>query len=249
MKNLKVNVSEDLGIFKLLKGNRPPNPHHVKRLASSIEKFGMLANPILVNEDYEIIDGQHRYLAAKETGSPVYYIIAEGYALEQVHALNMNQKNWTAIEFLNGYADMGIEDYVILKKFLKRHSWLRVNDAVAICSNVTSSHINEANYTNNINSTRLFKEGTWKARDMVLAEINANKIKSIEPYFDAYDTSAFIQTMLWMFKHSNYNHDTFLQKLKLQPSALVRCASRSQYKILIEEIYNYRNRNKVNLRF
>ena len=249
MKNLKVNVSEDLGIFKLLKGNRPPNPHHVKRLASSIEKFGMLANPILVNEDYEIIDGQHRYLAAKETGSPVYYIIAEGYALEQVHALNMNQKNWTAIEFLNGYADMGIEDYVILKRFLKRHSWLRVYDAVAICSNVTKGHIDIASHTGNEKSPSSFKEGIWKAKDMGLAEINANKIKSIEPYFDAYNTSNFIQTMLWMFKNKNYNHDTFIQKLKLQPTALVRCTSRSQYKILIEEIYNYRNRNKVNLRF
>ena len=244
MKQLKVNVSEDLGIFKLLKGNRPPNPHHVKRLASSIEKYGMLANPILVNEDYEIIDGQHRYLAAKETGSPVYYIIAEGYALEQVHALNMNQRNWGPIEFLNGYADMGLEDYILLRKFMSRHRWLRVTDAVAICSNIATPTGGD-----NTSQARKFKEGVWKARDMGLAEINANKIKSIEPYFDAYNTSTFIQVMLWMLKHPNYNHDTFLQKLKLQPSALVRCASRSQYKILIEEIYNYRNRNKVNLRF
>ena len=244
MKQLKVNVSEDLGIFKLLKGNRPPNPHHVKRLASSIEKFGMLANPILVNEDYEIIDGQHRYLAAKETGSPVYYIIAEGYALEQVHALNMNQRNWSPIEFLNGYADIGLEDYIIFKKFLKRHKWLRVTDAIAICSNIATRSSGA-----NGSQARKFKEGTWKARDMGLAEINANKIKAIEPYFIYYNTSVFIQAMLWMLKNPNYNHDTFLQKLKLQPSALVRCASLSQYKILIEEIYNYRNRNKVNLRF
>jgi ParB-like chromosome segregation protein Spo0J len=65
-------------IFKHIKGNRIPNLKHVRRLVDSIKKYGMKCNPILVNEQMEVIDGQHRLLAAKETNSFVYYIIING---------------------------------------------------------------------------------------------------------------------------------------------------------------------------
>ena len=41
----------------------------------------------------------------------------------------------------------------------------------------------------------------------------------------------------------------FLAKLKQQPTTLQDCTNTSQYKVLIEEIYNYRRREKVNLRY
>jgi hypothetical protein len=40
-----------------------------------------------------------------------------------------------------------------------------------------------------------------------------------------------------------------MHKLRIQPSALVDCTSTEQYRILIEDIYNYKNRNKINLRY
>lgn len=255
VQELKVNMTEDLNIFTFLKGNRPPNPQHIKRLAASIKRYGMLINPILVNERYEIIDGQHRYLAAKETNAPIYYIIVSGYALEQVHTLNMNQKNWTAKEFLHGYANMGLKDYIILRDFWHKHSWMTLSNAIALCSNTLTSH----NYTQSLiirengrvdNRKKDFKAGTWKAGNMQLAETNALKIKTIEPFFpDGYNDSGFISTMLTLFKNENFNHDNFIQKLKLQRTALTKCATREQYKLLIEDIYNYKSRNKVNLRY
>lgn len=255
VQELRVNITHDLSIFKFLKGNRPPNPQHIKRLTKSIQTYGMLVNPILVNEKYEIIDGQHRYLAAKEVDCPVYYIVLKGYALQQVHTLNMNQKNWTKTEFLHGYANMGLEDYIVLRDFWKKHRWLLLGDAIALCSNTSS-------FTSMISSDRIYKsgktevksngfiEGTWKVRDLQQAEINAMKLKSIEPYFkEGYNQSTFVGTMLTLFNHKNYNHDIFLQKLQIQPSALIRQATREQYKLLIEDIYNYRSRNKVSLRY
>ena len=255
VQELKVNVTSDLNIFKFLTGNRPPNPQHIKRLAASIKENGMLCNPILVNENHEIIDGQHRYLAAKEVNSPVYYIIAKGYALSQVHTLNINQKNWTSKEFLEGYVDMGLKDYILLKDFWTEHNWLTLSDAISICSNTTSS-------TAMLGSKRVlkngkiegkvkdFKCGTWKARDMNKAQENALKIKLIEPYFkDGYNSSVFVGTMLSLFNNSNFDHSHFMNKLRIQPTALVKNATRQQCEMLIEDIYNFKNRQKVNLRY
>ena len=253
VQDMKVNITQDLTIFKFLKGNRPPNPQHIKRLAASIKRYGMLINPILVNENHEIIDGQHRYLAAKETSSPIYYIIVSGYQLEQVHTLNMNQKNWTAKEFLHGYANMDLKDYIILRDFWQKHNWLRLTDAIALCSNTTGSNtqtlkINKSGRVEN--RSKDFKAGTWTVGDMQLAETNALKIKSIEPFFqDGYNDSRFIGTMLTLFNNEKFSHDTFIQKLKLQRTALTKCTNREQYKLLIEDIYNFKNRNKVNLRY
>lgn len=252
---LRVNMTKDLSIFKFLKGNRPPNPQHIKRLVKSIQTYGMLCNPILVNENHEIIDGQHRYLAAKEAGSGLYYIVVKGYALSQVHTLNMNQKNWTKTEFLHGYANMGIEDYIILRDFWNTHKWLKLGDCISLCSNTTSHtnmiELNRVYKSGTVESkTNDFKGGTWKVRDLTRAKINAMKLKSIEPYFkEGYNQSTFVGTMLYLFNNKNYNHEHFLKKLKIQPNALVRQATREQYKLLIEDIYNYRSRNKVNLRY
>lgn len=255
VQDLRVNMTEDLNIFTFLKGNRPPNPQHIKRLAASIKRYGMLINPILVNERYEIIDGQHRYLAAKEMNVPIYYIIVSGYALEQVHTLNMNQKNWTIKEFLYGYVDMGLKDYIILNDFWNKHNWMSLNNAVAICSNISSA-INmtaQAKIRRNgkvENRSKDFKAGTWKTGDMQLAETDALKIKAIEPFFpEGYNDTSFIGTMLMLFRNKNYNHDIFIKKLQLQQTALTKCANREQYKLLIEDIYNYKSRNKVNLRY
>ena len=50
-----VFVTNDLDRFVLMRGNRPPNPQHVEHLAKNIEQYGMLCNPILVNEDMHVM--------------------------------------------------------------------------------------------------------------------------------------------------------------------------------------------------
>jgi hypothetical protein len=55
--------------------------------------------------------------------------------------------------------------------------------------------------------------------------------------------------MISLLRNNNFEFTEFLQKLKLQPTALQDCATVNNYKVLIEEIYNYRRKDKVNLRF
>lgn len=236
-----VFVTNDLDRFILMRGNRPPNPQHVEHLAKNIEQYGMLCNPILVNEDMEVIDGQHRLLAAKKTGTKIFYIIVKGYNLEQVKALNLKQKNWNNIDFLNSYADMGIESYLYIRQFMNRHKFdLKCTITLLDCANA-------CNPSEKRKKSGKFKEGTVKIGDKKKAEVYAEYLKMIEPYHKL--KGRFCGIMIQMFKKENFVFSQFLGKLKLQPTALVECATGEQYKQLIEHIYNYRRRNKVNLRF
>jgi len=73
----KILITYDYEIFKRMRGNRILNNSHVKNLVKSMkEKY--LPQPILVNKDMEIIDGQHRFAAAEELNLPIHYLIIDG---------------------------------------------------------------------------------------------------------------------------------------------------------------------------
>lgn len=250
----KVYKTNDLSIFKNIGGNRVPNLQHIKRLSQSISQYGMKCNPILVNQDYEVIDGQHRLSAAKEVNSFIYFIIVNGYALNEVHTLNLNQKNWSKKDFMEGYANMGIESYKKLSIFVEKNDDFTFNDCIMMCSNTTSGSVSEAsncrkNLTGYVTKQEIFEEGTWKGKDFNLAQDYANKIRMIKPYYSGYNRSAFVGTIIGLIQKDVFDYNEFMHKLRLQPTALVDCANREQYKTLIEDIYNWRSRQKVNLRY
>lgn len=249
----KVYRTNDLTIFKQIDGNRVPNLLHVKRLADSIRVYGMKCNPILVNEQMEVIDGQHRLMAAKEAESFVYYIVVDGYSLKEVHTLNLNQKNWTKKDFMDGYANMGIKSYMKLKAFVEKNEDFTFADCIALCSNVSGggslSLSQKIRGNKTFNQQQVFEEGTWLGKDFDLAQEWANKIRMIKPYYIGYSRSNFVGCLVGLFQNQKFDFNEFMHKVRLQPTALVDCANREQYKTLIEDIYNYRSRNKINLRY
>lgn len=250
----KVYKTNDLSIFNQIKGNRPPNPQHIRRLSSSIKEYGILQNPIIVNENMDVIDGQHRLLAAKEANSGVFYIIVKGYKLDEVHVLNLNQKNWTKKDFLDGYAEMGIESYVKLRNFTRKNNEFNISDCIALCQNTTSGNNFSLSQKHRKDGSgkylkEIFQEGTWLGRDFKIAQDWADKLKMIKPYYEGYRRTVFIGAMIGLFKNDKFDFFEFLNKLKKQPNKMIDCSNVSQYRLLIEDIYNYRRRNKVNLRF
>lgn len=250
----KVYKTYDLSIFKSIAGNRVPNLQHIRRLTDSLKVHGMKCNPILVNEKMEVIDGQHRLQAAKNVNTFVYYIVVNGYKLEEVHTLNLNQKNWGKRDYMDGYAEMGIESYIKLKEFAQKNDDFTLTDCIAMCSNITTSSSNTiANKFRNkridFKQIEVFEEGTWVGKDFDLAQQWAYKIRMCKPYFEGYNKTIFVGTMIGLLQNNLFDFSEFMHKVRIQPKALVDCANREQMKSLIEDIYNYKSRNKINLRY
>ena len=249
-----VYYTQDLSIFKIIDGNRIPNLSHIRRISGSIKQNGVLMNPIIVNKSFEVIDGQHRLAAAKDQNTGIYYIIAPNYTLKEVHTLNLNQKNWTTKDYMQGYARMGVKPYIRLSEFYQINNDFTLTDCIAMCSNISGGRA--ANLAqkyrkskNQINMKEVFEEGTWKGRDFKLAQTYADQIRAIKKYYDGYKRGTFVGTMLSLFSNDNFDYNRFMHKLEIQPGILHDCASRAQYKLLIEDIYNYKSREKVNLRY
>ena len=71
--------------FKLKKGNRFINEAHVKALIDSIKKHNLLhLQPIIVDTNMNVIDGQHRLKAAERLQVPIYYVIAADVSFDDI---------------------------------------------------------------------------------------------------------------------------------------------------------------------
>ncbi|MEM0172561.1 MAG: ParB N-terminal domain-containing protein [Thermoproteota archaeon] len=81
--------------LKVIEVQRAPSKSHVKRLSESIKKIGFVIPLIVIKRDNEniIIDGQHRFLAAKELGIKQLpaIVIPEKYA-HQLMELNVEKQ-------------------------------------------------------------------------------------------------------------------------------------------------------------
>ena len=237
MDTIQVQVTKDYGLFKTIDGNRDVNELHVKRLTTSMQEKHLIS-PIIVNEKYQIIDGQHRFRAARELKFPVYYIVIPGYGLSDVQRLNQNSKNWTSTDFLDGYCDLGIPDYVQFKHFCEQYDF-----TMTITLAIVLDKVPGGGYWDD------FKNGKFKFDDYFGATERADKITALKSYTELYNTRTFVAAMITLLKNPKFELTTFMQKLSYQQGALVPCTTANAYITLIEEIYNYKNRNKVSLRY
>lgn len=124
MNNTKVGYiysTKDYDEFKKLNGNRSVLEQRKTMILKSIKERGWIRNPIVVNEKMEMIDGQGRFEALKELGLPIEYCISEGATINDCIALNLKQKNWGTVDYINCYAELGNENYIALLGYINRY--------------------------------------------------------------------------------------------------------------------------------
>jgi len=235
----QVHTTTDYFLFKSIKGNRNKNLMHINRLRDSMTE-NYLFTVIIVNEKYEIIDGQHRFEVIKELSLPMHYVICKGYGLNEVHILNENSKTWKSDDYLEAYCNLNYPHYVNYNIFKIRYKFghkICMPMLGGTTSNPGTSQIKE------------FYKGSFVIKNFKKACSLAEKIEILGQYYDGNKRNGFVFAMLKLFKNENFEFTELLQKLKTQPTALVDCGTMEQYISLIEEIYNYRRKLKVNLRY
>lgn len=211
----QVHTTTDYFLFKPIEDNRNKNLLHINRLKKSMAET-YLFTVIIVNEKYEIIDGQHRFDVIQELKLPLNYIVCKGYGLNEVHILNQNSKTWTSDDYLDGYCKLGYKDYLKYKEFKELYGighyecmWL-----------LNGSQLS--------NPTQVFFTGDFKIKNYNEACKIIEKIMLVEPYYEEWKRRSFILAMLQLFKNPNFELTEFLQKLKLQPTALSNCSTTNQ---------------------
>ena len=221
--------TRDYDIFKLLKQNRKLNPKNYTKLLMSM-KEEQLQIPILVNKDFEVIDGQHRLACCKETGLPIYFYIVDEYTIEQVKRANMVSSNWTKEDFLNMHIENGIEAYMDIYNMIHLYG-VNVSDLIKLFSLVqnTSSKLLSKN----------FEDGSFSldGQAEVMLFLEALKDFSI---LRTFRTKAFINAFSKLYFHPDYNHSKMLERLNERGHLLTKRSTADEYLLLLtKDIYSF----------
>ena len=237
-KTNEVLVTKNYKQFKKVNGNRELNQLHLKRLTESVNENDLLfANPILVNERYEIIDGQHRFEVCQKLGKPVHYIKCKGLGLKEIQILNANSKNWKLEDYVEGYCDMGLPEYCYLKS-----EGTRTGLSLTILLTMMSTNQNNGKAISALKNGHL--ELPYKKRAITISKWVNDWMK----YYDGSKRRSFIIALSTLHGIKSYSHKKMMKKINYQSSKLVDCTSSKSYLALLEEIYNYKERGEK-LRF
>ena len=232
----KVYRTNDHTRFKKINGNRAVNKLHLNRLIESINNDDLThAVPIVVNEKFEIIDGQHRFDACLFLNKPIYYIIVEG-SLKEVQILNQNSKNWKSEDYILGYCDLNMPEYIWLNSFMKENKF-SAEMAALICTKYRAGNV-----------SLVIKSGNLKISNKDESNITANYFHKYRKLFDGAYTRRFVEAIIMAENIDGFSHDKLLQKLDYQSDKLKSCTTGRAYLAMLEEIYNYKERNEK-LRF
>lgn len=124
MKVPRIQVEHDHSKFKMLPYNRDINRRNVGNLIKLLkEKNQSHLFPIVVNKDFEVIDGQHRLIALEELNLPVFYIQDNntGNKIKDIYRMNIAGKKHSLKDKLEMLYKLGDENiakvYEVYHKF------------------------------------------------------------------------------------------------------------------------------------
>jgi len=235
--NSKVYSTTEYSKFKKLRGNRAINELHVRRLVEAIKEKD-LQIPIIVDEDMNVLDGQHRLDAYKIVGNPIFYIVKNKFDLQDVRNVNSVARKWTLTEYLMSYCKLGKKDYQLLEWFHRTYEF-GIAECVAM--------LNGKGYIN-VAILKEFRKGDFVIDDLEQGKTWAKNINACGEYFQYYKKATFIKAMLHAMKHKDFKWSIFYKRLCNNSSKLKNQGSRNDFIVNIERIYNHGTANKSKIR-
>ncbi len=223
--------TRDYSKFKFLKTNREIKESTVKKIIDSIRTFGIIpGRPVLVDGDYNIIDGQHRFMAIKSLGHPIPYEVISGDVIAKTMALNSNQAQWRLIDYIKSYSEQGIDCYRRFLKFEEKYNF-GVSASIDICFGFSPKSAD-------------FKKGK-ELKFLEESEEIAVYLKSFQNV-SYKSTKTFIRAIIILFCKSNKEQRELVKANILK---IPKFSNVSDYTNAFENIVNYRKRgdNKITL--
>lgn len=232
--SVQILCTKDYGMFRFLKGNRDLDEGKIKRILRSIEnglEFFRYC-PIMVNQNGYVIDGQHRFYVCKKLGLNVYYVVVPNFTLRQVAEMNNNASRWKDRDYLNCYVDIGIDHYKRLADFIGEYG-VSIGVAAGLLS---SGHVQSGGSDRND-----FRDGLFKVNQYDQACRIMDKVLDFQNYCDSYASRSFIKAVEELLKSPDYDHQAFLDKLKLHELAIESRPTHKEYLQHMEDLFNFRN--------
>ncbi len=242
---MQLQETKDYDVFQQYDCNRQLHEGNLKKLQKSINEQNMLkSRPILIDEQFRVIDGRHRLEAARRLGIPIWYQVHEGARPEDMIMLNNAVKSWGIPDYLNFYAKNEYPNYIELANFIEKN---KVDVNVAL-------HLLNADRSTGF--YRDFKDGLYEFPDNnKFLEIETRKamIEETIEYIRKktsgnkiyLDRVTFYCSLVTFFSMDNFNYETFTKKLQYKLDFMRPCSKKEEYLKVFKDIYNWKNHSPI----
>lgn len=223
--------TSDYRKFKIMGGNRRVVKAHVKNIAESMALYPDIfkIKPILVNENLDVVDGQHRLAAAKMLKVPVWYEVVKNVGSNEAIIINNNQRNWSTLDYIRSYAQQGLSDYKEFLRIFNKHQGIPVYTVLRYTAGPTS------NLASQVRDGKL-KMLTADMGDVLLEELG--ELIEINPDFARTGAS---RMMFLVFQIKGYDHDRMIKKLNIATPSLIKLIGRAEDILRsLEDVYNFK---------
>jgi hypothetical protein len=195
-------------------------------------------NPIIVTSTMEILEGQHRWAAAKELQVDLYYMISDEVTREDISKLNTNKMNWRLVDYLNFWYSEGKEEYKKISSYANAHPKIPLTCVLMLLGTDYKGVIND------------FKAGTFEGKSRHDAEILADQLDELSQYGKHVYSIKFLRIYIKIARNGKCDFKKLVWQIQKQPKSFVPCVSDKQYIELFEEIYNrdIQIKNRVSFR-
>ena len=251
MEHMRIDVlsTEDYSQFKPVMGNRKLSSGHIQKLVHAIEEQDLTqSRPILVNENLEIIDGQHRFEACKQLGLPIYYQVQVGGNSYHAASLNATQAAWDDTNYMDHLKAHGDPTITSLNNFLQTHGI-----SVSVLIGCITADARSRQWSRSLRSGKL-DPAYWENSEIIerigrwkefLAVAIPSVPQSISKRF-LQQSSCIVSLIRFMYL-LGCNWHQFLNNIQM--GCQVRpCRTIEQYMDMFVDIHNYKQKDRLQFR-
>lgn len=237
---MKLHETTDYDIFKKIPGNRDVIEQHVKFLMEEIGKKPLFhIDPIRVDKDMYLIDGQHRLEAARRLKVPVMYIVMEGARYELMKAFNLHRP-WKIEDFIKTGAACGNTN---LQRILSTAKEFKIPPAGLL------RIVRHGDNSKRINKIRT---GNF---DLYLRDEEIEIIRKVTEVRQAFidhcgwswssaNRTTFLNILYQFLEREDVELDVLLKRMEMKGKNVIAPFSQKGFQRMLVEIYNYRATKK-----
>jgi hypothetical protein len=226
-------VTTEYDKFNFSELNRDPS--HYKNILESIKENDLTRfQPILVDDNLTIVDGQNRFLACRELGLPINFIISKEVHINDAGDINQGSKPWNSKNFVEHYSKRGRSEYIrILDICHKYDQSISVVMQFGQLKNGLKTH------------AQAVKKGVFKFREDIDVDEFFEHMKTFNKYYHFAKKDRFVKAVFKLYTHENYDKKRMEKRLRTS-SGIVN--EQPNMELMVNELlklYNYKSKKPV----
>lgn len=213
-----VYSTKNYDLFDFMEHNRSVNRWNVERIKESIHKK-YITVPIIVAENhktnkFEIGDGQHRFVACKELGYPIRFIIVENLDMKDVQRLNSKQLTWTIEDYLSSYIEGKNENYINFKLIKEKYN-INYSDMLFLIDELSKVKVGEKQMSLD------FKDGLLEFNNIEKVTTFLDDLMLLNG-FNLYNDTRFVRAFFKLYASEFYDRLFLEERIKQSTELLIK---------------------------